>query len=627
VTSGSTAGGLIVTVTGSYFTGATAVDFGTVAADFTVLNDSTLVATAPPQAAGTIDITVTTPSGTSSTGSSDHFTYSNAATPSVSSVTPSSGTVLGGELITVFGSAFTAATAVNFGSTAASSFTVLSDNALIATAPAGSSGTVDITVTTPSGTSSTGSSDHYTDGSAPAAPSVSSLGTTSGGSGGGTVVIVSGSGFTNASAVSFGSYPAASFFVNSDSQLTAVAPPQAAATIDVTVTTPSGTSGTSSSDHFTYSAATAPSVSSVSPNSGSTAGGQYVTISGSHFTGASAVSFGSTAAASFTVVADGTLFATAPAESAATIDVTVTTPSGTSSTGSSDHFTFQSDAALTGFGGVNITPYTNNQTTTPVGGFTDTDHFGVASQFTASIDWGNGTYSLGTVSSTGYNGSGQPTFSVTGTVTYTAVGTYTIKVSIQDVGGATGTITSTATVSNPPGAPTRPHPQAKGTTATATHGVAFGGSVASFVGDIGGGTAASYTATINWGNGHTTAGVIQATGPNTFVVVGSQTYTAAGTYTVAITITDSSGGSTTVDSTIVVAQADPPAPADDSSAVAAAPPAEEPSVRPGSEDAGAVEWTDAVFAASATAGETEVSLDGKEMVSALAWVDELFAAL
>jgi len=363
VTTGSTAGGLGVTVTGSYFTGATAVKFGTVAAAFTVLGDGTLVATAPPQAAGTIDITVTTPSGTSGTGSSDHFTYTAASSPSVSSVTPSSGTVLGGETITVFGSGFTAATAVNFGATAATAFTVLSDNALTATAPAGSAGTVDITVVTPSGTSSTVSADHYTYGSAPSAPSVSSLGTTSGGSGGGSVVIVTGSGFTNATGVSFGSYPAASFFVNSDTQLTAVAPAQAAATVDLTVTTPSGTSPTSSSDHFTYSAASAPSVSAVAATSGPTAGAANITISGANFTGASAVSFGGTAAAGFTVVADGTIFAVAPAGSAGTVDVTVTTPSGTSGTSSSDHYTYVTAPTVTGIspsagplaGGMSIT--------------------------------------------------------------------------------------------------------------------------------------------------------------------------------------------------------------------------------------------------------------------------------
>ena len=80
----------------------------------------------------------------------------------------------------VLGSYFTAATDVKFGSTDAASFTVLSDNALVAISPAGSAGTVDITVTTPSGTSSTGSADYYTYNSAASAPTVTSLGTSSG---------------------------------------------------------------------------------------------------------------------------------------------------------------------------------------------------------------------------------------------------------------------------------------------------------------------------------------------------------------------------------------------------------------------------------------------------------------
>ena len=345
---GSTAGGLGVTVTGSGFTGATAVSFGTVAAAFTVLSDGTLVATAPPQAAGLVDVTVTTPSGTSSTGSADHFTYSAASAPSVSGVTPSSGSATGGGTVTVLGSGFTAATAVSFGATAATDFAVLSDTALVATVPAGSVGTVDITVTTPSGTSSTGSSDHYAYTSAPSAPTVSSLGTTSGGSGGGTVIVVTGTGFTGTTAVSLGSYPAAAFFVDSDTQLTVVSPPQPAGLVDLTVTTPSGTSATGSGDHFTYSAATAPSVSGVSLSSGPTAGGVYVTISGSNFTGAGAVSFGGTAATSFTVASDGTIFAVAPAGSVGTVDVTVTTPSGTSSTSSSDHFAYVAAPAVSG---------------------------------------------------------------------------------------------------------------------------------------------------------------------------------------------------------------------------------------------------------------------------------------
>ena len=425
---GSTAGGLGVTVTGSNFTGTTAVSFGTVAAAFTVLSDGVLVATAPSQAAGLVDVTVTTPSGTSSTSSADHFTYSAATAPSVSSVTPSSGSVIGGDTVTVLGSNFTAATAVTFGSTAATDFTVLSDTALVATAPAGSAGTVDITVTTPSGTSSTGSADHYTYTSAPSAPTVSSLGTSSGGSGGGTVVIVTGTGFTGATGVSFGSYPASAFFVNSDTQLTVVSPSQAAGTVDLTVTTPSGTSSTSSSDHFTYSAASAPSVSSVSSSSGPTAGGVYVTVSGSNFTGASAVSFGSNPATSFTVVSDGTIFALAPAGSAGTVDVTVTTPSGTSSTGSSDHYTYVAAPTVTGIspssgstvGGTSVTITGTNFTgaTTVYFGTTAVTSFTVGSSTSITITAPAG--SAGTVDITVVTAGGTSATSSSDHFTYVA---------------------------------------------------------------------------------------------------------------------------------------------------------------------------------------------------------------
>src|SRR5207244_3420931 len=126
LSSGNTGGGTVVTVTGAHFTGATAVSFGTIAAAFRVLDDGTLITTAPPHAAATVDVTVTTPSGTSSTSSADHFTYS-AVTPTVTKVAANSGSALGGDIITVLGSGFTGASAVNFGSTAAGSFTVLSD--------------------------------------------------------------------------------------------------------------------------------------------------------------------------------------------------------------------------------------------------------------------------------------------------------------------------------------------------------------------------------------------------------------------------------------------------------------------------------------------------------------------
>ena len=79
------------------------------------------------------------------------------------------------------------------------------------------------------------------------------------------------------------------------------------------MTTPGGTSATSPADQFTYTAAAAPAVTSLSPTSGSTAGGTLVTITGTGFTGATAVDFGATAATNVTVVNDTSITADSPA--------------------------------------------------------------------------------------------------------------------------------------------------------------------------------------------------------------------------------------------------------------------------------------------------------------------------
>ncbi len=86
----------------------------------------------------------------------------------------------------------------------------------------------------------------------------------------------------------------------------------------------------------------APTVTAVSPSSGSTAGGASVGITGTNFTGATTVDFGSSSA-SFTYNSSTSITATSPAESAATVNVTVTTPGGTSAISSADDFTYGSD--------------------------------------------------------------------------------------------------------------------------------------------------------------------------------------------------------------------------------------------------------------------------------------------
>jgi hypothetical protein len=342
--SGSIVGGTVVTVLGSGFTGASAVNFGSTAAlSFSVLADGALVATAPAGTVGTVDITVTTPTGTSSVVSADHFTYTAVTAPTLTSLGTSSGTTGGGTSVTINGTGFTTASVVSFGGVAAS-FWVVSDTQIVATSPPQAAGSYDVTLTNPGGLSALSSNDRYTF-TAANAPAVTSLGTSSGSAAGGTSVTITGTGFTGASGVMFGSVAAASFTINSDTSITAISPSQAARTLDVTVLSPTGTSATGSGDQFTYTNAAVPTVTSLSLTSGGSGGGTVVTVTGTGFTGATAVNFGSVSAG-FTVLSDSVLVATAPPQ-AATIDLTVATPSGTSATGSADHFTYTAAAAPT----------------------------------------------------------------------------------------------------------------------------------------------------------------------------------------------------------------------------------------------------------------------------------------
>ncbi|MFN3878694.1 MAG: putative Ig domain-containing protein, partial [Brevundimonas sp.] len=112
-----------------------------------------------PAGTGTVDIRVTTGGGTSATSATDQYTY--VAAPTVTAISPSSGPTTGGTTVVITGTQFSGATAVTFGATAATGFTVNSAAQITATAPAGT-GTVDIRVTTGGGTSATSAADQYT---------------------------------------------------------------------------------------------------------------------------------------------------------------------------------------------------------------------------------------------------------------------------------------------------------------------------------------------------------------------------------------------------------------------------------------------------------------------------------
>jgi plastocyanin len=81
-------------------------------------------------------------------------------------------------------------------------------------------------------------------------------------------------------------------------------------------------------------------IKKVSPRKGPPAGGTSVAITGTGFTGATEVKFGSVPAAGMTVNSDTSITATSPMEPAGVVDVRVTTPAGTSPVAGRDHFKF-----------------------------------------------------------------------------------------------------------------------------------------------------------------------------------------------------------------------------------------------------------------------------------------------
>ena len=174
----------------------------------------------------------------------------------------------------------------------------------------------------------------------PPAVAVVGIRPTAGPLAGGTLVTIAGAGFTRVTQVHFGGILAKSFVIDSDTQIMAWTPAVTSrCTVDVTVSTPSGTSAASPADQFTYMAA--PTVSGISPASGPVTGGTSVTITGTGFNTATSAYFGTMPAASIVVNSATTITATAPAVApSGVMDVTVSNPGGTSSASAAECFTY-----------------------------------------------------------------------------------------------------------------------------------------------------------------------------------------------------------------------------------------------------------------------------------------------
>jgi large repetitive protein len=333
-TSGSTSGGTTVVITGTDFiglSGAGAVTFGGAnATSYTVNSATKITAKAPAHAAGTVQVKVTTPFGTSPNTAADDFTY--VSPPTITALVPTTGPSTGGTSVVISGTDLSGVTRVTFGG-AVATFTVDSSTQVAATAPAHAAGAVRVKVTTPYGSSANTAADDFT---YVATPAITALNPTSGSTSGGTSVVVTGTVLTGATGVTFGGTVAA-FTIDSDTQITAIAPAHEAGTVQVQVTTPEGTSADTAAGDFTYLGA--PLISALAPSRGPLVGGNKVVITGSNFVDVTKVLFGD-AKADYTVDSPTQITAVAPLGRIGSVRVRVTALGGVSPEGTSDNYTY-----------------------------------------------------------------------------------------------------------------------------------------------------------------------------------------------------------------------------------------------------------------------------------------------
>jgi hypothetical protein len=191
-------------------------------------------------------------------------------------------------------------------------------------------------------------------------PAVTGVSPASGTDMGGTPVTITGTGLAQATRVTFGGV-AGRITAHSDTRITVASPPSTGTTVttaaittdsgtritgtgppgtgtvDIIVTTPNGISKLTAADHYTFTAPR-PAVTGISPDSGSTAGGTAVSITGTGLAGATGVTFGGVAGK---ITADSNTQVTVISPpGTGTVAITVTTAAGTSTTTAAGRYAY-----------------------------------------------------------------------------------------------------------------------------------------------------------------------------------------------------------------------------------------------------------------------------------------------
>jgi hypothetical protein len=265
------------------------------------------------------------PNDNSEVGAAWAFVAGPNPPPSVSSVTPSTGPSTGGTKVTIRGTGFVPGATVAIGSPA-SSVKVVSETELTAVTTATAPGSDEVVVSDANGTSTGGPSYTYTP---PPPPKVTSIEPASGPSTGGTKVTIKGTGFVAGATVTIGN-GATSVKVATATKITAVTSATELGSYEVVVSDANGTS--TGGPSYTYVPPAPPTVTSVEPASGSSAGGTKLIVKGTGFLAGAAVTIGH-AATAVKVATPTKITAVTTATEAGSYEVVVSDANGTSTDG------------------------------------------------------------------------------------------------------------------------------------------------------------------------------------------------------------------------------------------------------------------------------------------------------
>lgn len=270
-------------------------------------------------------------------------------TPPPGQLTPLFGAATGGThffVTPITGASFSGVTAVTFGGTNATSFSVKPDGTLIGGfTPAHDPGLVDVVVTKADSTTVTVGHFLYVPATPPAALSITSVNPTTGSTGGHTPVVVVGGGFRPGVTLTFGGTAATDVQIYADALLVARTPAHVVGKVDVVVANHDGGSATlpQGFEYVTPPPAPAPTITAIAPASGPASSlnpsstaidddhGLRVAIIGTGFQSGASITFGGVPVGHAEVF-NSVIITSPPAHAVGKVDVVVTNPDNQSVT-------------------------------------------------------------------------------------------------------------------------------------------------------------------------------------------------------------------------------------------------------------------------------------------------------